>query len=1320
MEEENKSEINRKNLSFSLGNKDFRAGNYEAAIRHLDAALSDTPPELQKHIKFNIELAKYKLGSKAIDLSSFESEVFVQMLPEPVEANIEKSNCLGDSCNPARKELICSLSLFDDAWYLENNPDVKKANVDPFEHYMKYGWKERRRFHSLRYDFNKYLSVYADVKIRNINPILHYIDHGRNEGRHLFLNDEYINELNPKDHLPILNYIEYKRSRGVANTVVFTINFDANGVMNDPAVIDPEVDYIYLGLPGDKKNLSSVWEYRPLTYFLEDFNKLSSYCCYNAAGLLPEYEVVIYVQDQACLSTKAFKSILSAMAFSPNGFYVSGKIESLTDNNFYQAMEEVNAEVCQEDQVATDEFSSELVRPNCIAVKRTSLKVSRFFAAWWLQTVKFDMDRLIPVGLIEQFGGEVISEESQGLSKLHLKESDYCKYLDSHLSTVVRSPLNLLKHKEKLDKAKVVIVVPVFNALEDVKQCLASIETSTHPNFHLLIADDASDEKVVTWLREYTKGCSYATLIGSEENLGYTKNVNRAIASAENFDYIILLNSDTIVCGNWIEKLLFCFFDDDTVGIAGPLSNAAGWQTAPNLRGDSSLPPHLNVKKINIFLENNAHPYYPVSDLVNGFCMCIKKKVLTEVGKFDEESFPRGYGEEDDFCMRARAAGYKNVLATTAFVYHSKSKSFGHSQRVELATASRKVLDEKYGKDGYRLLTESIGKNPVIEAVRTDLRKLYSPYSKTYTTIGEEVCKIETKRTLHRTKNPTILVHLHLHYLSMANYFAAYLKNIPFDFDLFLTVSQEVDESKLRAAFDLPRSKNVAIRYFENRGRDVLPFLEVLKEVDDGYEYALHIHSKKSVHNPSFGTSWLSHLMSQLLYSEAYVENLIYLMESFNVGLIVPEVIDKLLPSYKWGRNKEIVEKLFSRINVNSIDLDSKLIFSAGNMFWVKPAALKKLYTAGIKANEFPPEPIPIDGTLAHALERAWGFIVNDAGLKTIIAKPDNHHVLINERWMFERKLTTPSNIEDLVAQKINSKEPLALIRYYDGEGAFYKAGNWTNEFLKDRMVYYFGEGDYGRHDAEEIRDSILTSMESADIVGIPNLDIFDNMVAFMQRYANGSIEKLPYIKRRYNKSIDCNSAWRIISSFELVINALSSDAVFCTKDIHYDLLLSGGLYRLMNRAEKICVITSQPVAGYIEQIFGKAVRQYSVPQRAIDNDNLNDTRHYPYVYNDILTSLQGSDLTGELFLVGAGPLGKAYCQKIKERGGMAIDIGAVFDSWMNFHTRPEHSREGKEFDANLLLTSKNVWRLTSGQVEPKSTVGVEDLPSKKINKYLK
>jgi GT2 family glycosyltransferase len=930
------------------------------------------------------------------------------------------------------------------------------------------------------------------------------------------------------------------------------------------------------------------------------------------------------------------------------------------------------------------------------------------------------MERLIPIDVINQLGGEISNEDFLGQDKPRLTESQYCDRLATHLGSMVRRPLSLSKYKTQSDKAKVAVVVPVFNALDDVKQCLASIETSTHPNFHLLVADDASDQKVVAWLREYTKNRSYATLIESKENLGYTKNVNRAIASVGDFDYLILLNSDTIVCENWIEKLLVCYFDDNTVGIAGPLSNTAGWQSVPNLRGDNSLPPHVNVKKLNKFLENNSlHPYYPMSDLVNGFCMCISKKVLTEVGEFDEESFPRGYGEEDDFCMRARAAGFKNVLATTAYVYHSKSKSFGHSQRIELATASRKVLDKKYGKDGYRILTEAIGKNPMIEAVRNNLRKLYTPFKRRYSSIGEEVYRVETMHSLYSAKNPKIFVHLHLHYLSMADYFAAYLKNIPFDFDLFLTINDEVDEKELKSTFDTQRTKNVVVRYFENRGRDVFPFLKVLKEVGDSYEYALHIHTKKSAHNPLFGTRWLGHMMSRLLYNESYIENLIYIMQSFDVGLIVPEVMKELVPNYKWGKNKDLVANLFSQSNIAPTVLESRLVFPAGNMFWVKPAALKKIYTKGIEVNDFPPEPIPIDGTLAHALERAWSYIVSDAELSTAIAEPDPQHALINERRYFEEKLLNPSDIEDIITQTVIRKEPLALIRYFDGEGAFYKASEWTKSFLKDRMAYYFGQGEYTHTDAKKIRDLILSSLENADIIGIPNLDIVDEMIKFMNRYADGDIEKLPYIRRRYNESIDCNSAWRILSSFELVLNALGSDASFCTKDIHYDLVLSGALYRLMDKADKISVVTSQPVTKYIEQLFGKTVRQYSIPQRAIDNDNLRYTRHYPHVYNDILANLLESDLTGELFLVGAGPLGKAYCQKIKKRGGVAIDVGAVFDSWINFHTRPEHARKGKGLDTDLLLTSENIRRLTSGQVEPKIEIDVDDLPMKKRNKYL-
>jgi len=1215
--------------------------------------------------------------------------------------------------------------LFDEEYYLMLNPDVKKSALSPYEHYMKKGWKEDRTSPSYKFDMKKYLDVYQDVKNNNLNPIEHYQNRGKEEGRHLFLSDAYLDLVNGEKRLTALAYKDYKKRRSYVKNVIYTFNFNPEKKLLNPKVINEEYDYIYFGLPGSDHNSETIWEYRPSEFLIEDISLMVSFYCYNINILLPEYDNKVWIIDSEYLNTNNLNAIYSYMENDKANLFVFGQSDT----------KEVSLlkSIFNDKDLMIDEFSSkyvledtsqyEIIKPNCLILKKNSSDTDKILSVWWRANIKYGLDFFLPRNVIEYQSGYVINENTLALKTLSsLEEINYVSTLKNFYKSLITQKLDITKYNDQFKCTKVSVIVPVFNALEDVKECLYAIETSTYENYELVIADDCSKLDVKKWLEEYSKDKKHIRLSLASKNQGYTVNVNNAIKQTK-ADYVILLNSDTKVFGNWIEKLLIPFYSDNTVGISGALSNAAGWQSVPYLRADNTLPAHMDIEKVNKYLEeSSSHPYYPMSDIINGFCMCIKQKTIDTIGLFDEKAFPRGYGEEDDFCMRARNNGFKNVVVTSTYVHHSKSKSFGHETRVKLATASRKILDEKYGKEGYKLVTESIGKNPAINAKREKIQEFFSLYTSQYSTLNEKIVQIETQEYTYPKINPKICVHLHLHYVDMAKYFAAYLNMMPYKFDLYLTVNEDMNFKVLAKHFKTTKNiKQIKYSIYDNRGRDVFPFIDTIKKVYNDYEYVLHIHSKKSVHNSMLGNKWLSHLMSDLMYGKTYIKNLLYIMQKENVGLLFPPVIEELHPNYKWGGNKPLVKSLLEKIGVDISNFDNeKLIFSAGNMFWANTKALKKLFDYKFEITDFPVEPIPIDGTLAHALERSLDFIVKDAGYTTLVAEPNKKIEFKNELEMFKNRMLSYEDIEKTILQKLKAKEPFSLLRFYDGEGAFYKHDIWSDKFLQERMNYYFGKEIYTKDDAKYINDLIISSLNTADIVGIPNLDIVEEMLEFTNVYANNDIERLPYIQRRYNKSIDCNSAWRILSSFELVLNALNTDKDFCTKDIHYDMVLTGMIYRILNEVSEVSIISSQPVAEYLEKLFKIKVHQYVVPTRAIDNETLESTKHYPNAFKEISAQLENNNIEGQLFLVGAGPLGKVYCKKIKEQGGVALDIGAIFDSWINFHTRPEHVDKNNSFNSRLLLTSQNIISLTHGKVKPIGNVDETSLPKKKINKYLK
>ena len=96
-------------------------------------------------------------------------------------------------------------------------------------------------------------------------------------------------------------------------------------------------------------------------------------------------------------------------------------------------------------------------------------------------------------------------------------------------------------------EAKVDIVIPVFNALDDVQKCLRSIEQSDQTNLRQVhVINDGSDQETAQWLHDYCKTRPIFNLVNNETNLGYTKTVNKGLKLAS-ADYVITLNSDTII-----------------------------------------------------------------------------------------------------------------------------------------------------------------------------------------------------------------------------------------------------------------------------------------------------------------------------------------------------------------------------------------------------------------------------------------------------------------------------------------------------------------------------------------------------------------------------------------------------------------------------------------------------------------------------------------------------------------------------------------------------------------------------------------------------
>ncbi len=301
------------------------------------------------------------------------------------------------------------------------------------------------------------------------------------------------------------------------------------------------------------------------------------------------------------------------------------------------------------------------------------------------------------------------------IQKKHFQSADYLQSRSFTVPPVEDRPVPD-SHTGQID-----IIICVHNALADVERCLDSVLTCSNPPYNLILVDDGSQEETRTFLEKFA-GQHNCLLLRNEEARGYTRAANQGMRASQG-DFVLLLNSDTIVTPGWLDRLTACALSNDRIGVVGPLSNTASWQSIPRIEeGDdwatNSLPAEVTVNEMGALVARGSSRLYPEMKLLNGFCLFIRREVLERVGLFDEDTFGAGYGEEDDFCLRVRAAGWQLALADDVYIYHAQSKSYSTERRRQLYERSGKKLVEKHGQQVIQESVEASLNNPVLQGIR--------------------------------------------------------------------------------------------------------------------------------------------------------------------------------------------------------------------------------------------------------------------------------------------------------------------------------------------------------------------------------------------------------------------------------------------------------------------------------------------------------------------------------------------------------------------------------------------------------------------------
>ena len=252
-------------------------------------------------------------------------------------------------------------------------------------------------------------------------------------------------------------------------------------------------------------------------------------------------------------------------------------------------------------------------------------------------------------------------------------------------------------------QASVDIIVCVHNALDDVKRCLESIVRYTTAPYSLVLVDDGSDAPTQVYLAEFAASQG-ATLLRNDQARGYTRAANQGLRQSAGA-YAVLLNSDTIVSPGWLDRMVACAESDSTIGVVGPLSNTASWQSTPEIFNqdgdwaDNPLPPDMTVAEMAALVDRYSGRLYPHIPFLNGFCLMIKRDLIEKIGYFDEDRFGEGYGEENDYSLRAKKSSRLLAVADDVYIFHAQSRSYSHDRRKQLAERANKALVAKYGQE---------------------------------------------------------------------------------------------------------------------------------------------------------------------------------------------------------------------------------------------------------------------------------------------------------------------------------------------------------------------------------------------------------------------------------------------------------------------------------------------------------------------------------------------------------------------------------------------------------------------------------------------
>ncbi|MQP64752.1 glycosyltransferase [Niveispirillum sp. SYP-B3756] len=261
------------------------------------------------------------------------------------------------------------------------------------------------------------------------------------------------------------------------------------------------------------------------------------------------------------------------------------------------------------------------------------------------------------------------------------------------LFALTGEPLDLPQPIRRLSGPEPVVdvIVPVYGDIDATRVCFDRL-LNCDPGLpmRVIAIDDRGPEPAIAPLLDRLAAAGHILLRRNPTNLGFVRSVNIGMAISAGARDVVLLNADTAVATGWLKRLHDAAGRAADIGTVTPWSNDATICSYPRANEETALA-EVDVPALNALVGTVLDGQAIDIPTAVGFCMYIRRDCLAQTGWFDAVTFGTGYGEENDFCLRAGQLGWRHVMALDAYVGHVGGGSFGPSKQGRVDRALRRL-----------------------------------------------------------------------------------------------------------------------------------------------------------------------------------------------------------------------------------------------------------------------------------------------------------------------------------------------------------------------------------------------------------------------------------------------------------------------------------------------------------------------------------------------------------------------------------------------------------------------------------------------------